>query len=89
MNTRLNYSQGLGRFVKWGTGLLLSVGAALFSKSAAAHYIVLWPPLHWPHHPKPPCVPEVNTSLVLLPVMVVVLLVASVQALRKRSSQNQ
>ena len=37
---------------------------------------------------KPPAVPEVNTALVLIPVLGAVLLFSTVQALRKRSGET-
>jgi len=44
---------------------------------------------HWPHHHHaPPAVPEVNPSLVLLPIMFAVLLFSTRQLLRRRGESR-
>jgi hypothetical protein len=48
-----------------------------------------WPP-HWPpHHDPPPVVPEVNSALVLLPIVFVVLLYCTRQLWRRRSEGSR
>jgi hypothetical protein len=69
-------------------GLTVAVTAIVLNKSAAAdsatgNSLPGWPP---PPHHTPPSVPEVNTGLVLLPIVFAVLLFASRQLLRKRVS---
>jgi hypothetical protein len=94
-----------GKSVTWIVasvfGLVFAVGAAvIYGGSGSDKGTVvspLWPP-HLqpqlppdlpPHHVLPPVVPEVNTGLVLLPIVLGILLFASRQLLTKRAVQNR
>jgi hypothetical protein len=66
-------------------GLVVGAGALLLNKpvlaDAAKH-------LHHHHH-DPPAVPEVNTGLVLIPIVLAILLFTSQQLLRRRGLENR
>jgi hypothetical protein len=67
-------------------GLVLGVGALLLNKPALADTAE-----HWHHHcpDPPPAVPEVNTGLVLLPIVLAILLFTSHHLLRRRGMENR
>jgi hypothetical protein len=68
-------------------GLVVGFGALLLDKSALADTA-----LHLHHHPPhhdPPAVPEVNTGLVLLPIVLAILLFTSQHLLRRRGLENR
>ena len=66
-------------------GLVVGVGALLLNKSALAD---MTEHLHHHHHDPPP-VPEVNTGLVLLPIVLAILLFTSLRLLRRRRLENR
>jgi hypothetical protein len=79
--------KSLGWIITFIVGLTFALTAIVLNKSAAAdsttgNSLPVWP---LPHH-TPPAVPEVNTGLVLLPIIFAVLLFASRQLLGKRVS---
>jgi nitric oxide reductase large subunit len=67
-------------------GLVVGVGALLLNKSALADTAEH---LHHHHHHDPPAVPEVNTGLVLLPIVLAILLFTSQHLLRRRGLENR
>jgi hypothetical protein len=67
--------------------LVVGVGALLLNKSALADTALHWH--HHHHHDPPPAVPEVNTGLVLLPIVLAILLFASRHLLRRRGLENR
>jgi hypothetical protein len=69
-------------------GLVLGVGALLLNRSAWADTALQWHH-HGPHHHDPPAVPEVNTGLVLLPIVFAILLFTSQHLLRRRGLENR
>jgi H+/Cl- antiporter ClcA len=77
-------------------GLVAGIGAVVFNTSASAGTAtngLSWPP-HWPphwppQHGPPPAVPEVNTGLVLLPIVLAILLFTWRHLLRRRALQNR
>ena len=86
----------LGKNLAWiitsAVGLVVGVGAAVLSKSAsAASGTTNWKLPHLPHLPPnppphfgpPPVVPEVNTGLVLLPIVLAILLFTWRRVLRR------
>jgi hypothetical protein len=79
----------LRKSVTWITaaaiGLVVGVSALLPNKSALADTALH---LHHHHH-DPPAVPEVNTGLVLLPIVLAVLLFTSQHLLRRRGLENR
>lgn len=86
----------LGKTVTWivtsTVGLVFAVSAIVLNRATTAEgSIVDNLKLHWPphHHHHPPVVPEVNTGLVLLPIIVGILLIASRQLLRGRAAENR
>jgi hypothetical protein len=86
----------IGKNVTWiitsAVGLVVGVSAAILSNSASASsgtgnwvlpklpHVPIHPP---PHHGPPPAVPEVNTGLVLLPIVLAILLFTSRRFLRR------
>jgi len=90
----------LGKSLVWvitsALGISIGVGALILNKSASANpaggnnvlhpHFPLWPP---PHHVTPPAVPEVNTGLVLLPIVLAILVFASRFSLHRRNLENQ
>jgi len=93
----------LGKSLVWvitsALGISIGVGALIFNKSASANpaggnnvllphfpHFPVWPP---PHHVTPPAVPEVNTGLVLLPIVLAILVFASRFLLHRRNLENQ
>jgi hypothetical protein len=69
-------------------GLVVGAGVFVFNKSAAADPVSngwwpIWAPPH--HHPAPPAVPEVNTGLVLLPIVLAIVPFTWRHLLRRRS----
>jgi hypothetical protein len=86
----------LGKKLAWivvsAVGLAVGVSAAILSNSASAPsgasnwvlpklpHVPIHPP---PHHGPPPAVPEVNTGLVLLPIVFAILLFTSRRFLRR------
>lgn len=85
----------LGKAVTWiltsAVALIIGTVALVVNKSALAGTnngdFRPWPP-HWPHHDPPPVVPEVNSALVLLPIVFAVLLFCTRQLLRRRGESN-
>ena len=73
----------LRRLVTAVPALLLGVCALTMNNSAMAHN--LRPP---PNRP-PPCVPELSSGLVLLPIVITVMLVPLLQVWRKRAAQKE
>jgi nitric oxide reductase large subunit len=67
-------------------GLVVGVGALLLNKSALADTALHW---HHHHHDPPPAVPEVNSGLVLLPIVLAILLFTSQHLLRRRGLENR
>jgi hypothetical protein len=73
------------RIIASAIGLVVGVGALLLDKSALADTTA-----HWHHHHHdPPAVPEVNTGLVLLPIILAILLFTSQHLLRRRGLENR
>lgn len=68
-------------------GLVVGVSALLPNKSALADTALHLH--HHPHHHDPPAVPEVNTGLVLLPIVLAILLFTSQHLLRRRGLENR
>jgi hypothetical protein len=66
-------------------GLVVGLGALLLNKPALADTAEH---LHRHHH-DPPAVPEVNTGLVLLPIVLMILLFTSRRLLRRRGLENR
>ena len=103
--TGLDFRKGLRRVCTSAAALLLAASTLVFNNSAMAQSssnVPGWwplPPGWWPfppwwptgpgHDHKPPCVPEFNSGLVLIPVVIAVLLFASRQLLRRRDAQKQ
>jgi hypothetical protein len=83
----------LGKRLTWlittGVVLVTGVGAAILSNSAAAsgnpgNWILPNSPFNpHPHHSPPHPVPEMNTGLVLLPIVLAILLFTSRRFLRR------
>jgi hypothetical protein len=71
-----------------GVVLVIGVGAAILNNSASADTVTDNLPLLHHHHSPPPAVPEVNTGLVLLPIVLAILLFTSRRFLR-RGLENQ
>ncbi len=69
-------------------GLVVGVGALLLDNSALADTALHLHHHHPPHH-DPPAVPEVNTGLVLLPIVLAILLFTSQHLLRRRGLENR
>jgi hypothetical protein len=65
-------------------GLVVGVSALLPNKSALADTA-----LHLRHHHDPPAVPEVNTGLVLFPIVLAILLFTSQHLFRRRGLENR
>ena len=66
-------------------GLVVGFGALLLNKPALADTAE-----HLRHHHhNPPAVPEVNTGLVLLPIVLAILLFTSQHLLRRRGLENR
>jgi hypothetical protein len=82
----------LGKRLTWiimsGVVLVIGVGAAILNNSASADTVTDNLPLLHHHHSPPPAVPEVNTGLVLLPIVLAILLFTSRRFLR-RGLENQ
>lgn len=82
-------AKSLGWIITSVIGLTVALTAIVLNKSASGGAIGIHLPIsppHWPpSHSPPPAVPEVNTGLVLLPIVFAVLLFASRQLLRKRA----
>jgi hypothetical protein len=74
------------RIITSAIGLVIGVGALLLNKPALADTAEHW---HHHHHHDPPAVPEVNTGLVLLPIVLAILLFASRHLLRRRGLENR
>jgi hypothetical protein len=70
--------------------LVLGAVALVLNKSAlaAADDSALSWSRHWHHHHDPPAVPEVNSGLVLLPIVFAVLLFCTRQLLRRQSASR-
>ena len=85
----LHMLEHLRKSVTWiitsAIGLVVGVGALLLNKSALADTAEH---LHHHHH-DPPAVPEVNTVLVLLPIVLAILLFTSQHLLRRRGLENR
>jgi hypothetical protein len=89
--------KSLGWIITSTIGLTVAVTAIVLNRSASASgttgnswpiWPPIWPPGWPPQHNPPPAVPEVNTGLVLLPIVFAVLLFASRQLFRKRTSER-
>ena len=76
MISYLNFRDSLKRILKPATALLLVTSVCALSNPAIAS------PLH--HH-HPPNAPEVNPSLVLIPIAFAIMLLSSRQMLHRRS----
>jgi hypothetical protein len=79
-------------------GLVVAVGAVIYQTSSRAGTAPdgNGPWQRWtshlpnlPHHGSPPAVPEVNTGLVLLPILLAILVFSSRHLLRRRGFENQ
>jgi hypothetical protein len=79
MSSPQQFSNRLGRILTPITTLLLGLGALILNNSAMAKP-------SWPPHHKPPCVPEMNSGLVLVPIVIALLLFSSRHILRRRQA---
>jgi hypothetical protein len=88
----------IGKSIGWiitsVLGLTVAVGAYALNKAdSTGHFIGIKLPISLPNfppqHQTPPAVPEVNTGLVLLPIVLAVLLFTSRQLWRRRGVENQ
>jgi hypothetical protein len=75
-------------------GLVVGVSALALNKTAFGGTPISGPvfphlPLTGPQHGLPPAVPEVNTGLVLLPIVLAILLFTSRHLLRRSSLENR
>ena len=86
MSRILDCRNQLRRLLTAVPALLLGAGIATMNNSAMAN--IGGRPPWWPPH-KPPVAPEMNAGLVLLPIVIVVMLVSSLQVLRKRAAQKE
>jgi hypothetical protein len=87
-----NLRKALTWILTSSVALVIGTVALVANKSALAdtnNSLWPWHP-HWPphHHPTPPAVPEVNSGLVLLPIVFAVLLFCTRQLLRRRSASR-
>ena len=82
MNLKLR--KALNRVFTFATTLTLALVTFVFNGSAVGLELPAPPPPH-----NPPCVPEANTGLVLIPIVIAVMLVASLQLFRKPAVQKQ
>jgi hypothetical protein len=89
----MNY---LGKALTWiltsAVALVIGTVAVVVNKSALAgtsNNGFQWPPQWPPHHDPPPVVPEVNSALVLLPIVFAVLLFCTRQLWRRRSESTR
>jgi hypothetical protein len=83
-------AKSLGWIITSTIGLAIAIAIALNTASAGTDgnsLPISVPSLPLQHHP-PPAVPEVNTGLVLLPIVFAVLLFAWRQLLRDRVSEK-
>jgi len=84
-----------GKSVVWmatsAIGLVVGIAALIYSKSGWAETTgkSTWLPPHCPPHHDPPVVPEVNTGLVLLPIVLAIFVFTSRQLWRRRGLENQ
>jgi hypothetical protein len=89
----MNY---LGKALTWiltsAVALVIGTAALVVNKSAQAgtsNNGFHWPP-HWPpHHDPPPVVPEVNSALVLLPIVFAALLFCTRKLWRRRGESTR
>jgi hypothetical protein len=91
----------LGKSLIWiitsVVGLTVGVSALVLNKSVSAgttgtgNWVLPKLPMlpQLPHHNAPPAVPEVNTGLVLLPIVLAILFFASRHWLGRRGLENQ
>jgi hypothetical protein len=84
--TMLHMLAYLRKRVTWIITSAIGVGALLLNKSVLADTAEH---LHHHHHHDPPAVPEVNTGLVLLPIVLAILLFTSHHLLRRRGLENR
>jgi hypothetical protein len=80
----LKFRKAVDRIFTVPTALTLALVTFVFNNSAVAQIkLPLVPPQ------APPVVPEANTGLVLIPIVIAVMFVASLQLFRKRAVQKQ
>jgi hypothetical protein len=88
----------LGKNLTWtitsAIGLVVGISVLALNKTAWGSTPISGPvlphlPITGPQHGLPPAVPEVNTGLVLLPIVLATLLFASRRLLRQRASENR
>jgi hypothetical protein len=87
----------LGKSITWvirsAVALVGGLGALVLNQtSSAGAAINNWHPPGfppWPPHHNPPVVPEVNTGLVLVPIVLAIFLFTSRRLWRQRSVQNR
>ena len=88
MTAQLPFTKGLKGILRSASALLLSASVFALNHSAAAQsgLKLPWPPLHPPKHP---VVPEVNTGLVLIPVIIAILLLSWRHLWQHREAHRQ
>jgi hypothetical protein len=89
----LNVGKSLTWIITSVVGVVAGIGALVFNNSASADGVMdnlpLLHHLHHHHHDPPPVVPEVNTGLVLLPIVLAILIFTSRHLLRRRGYGNR
>jgi hypothetical protein len=90
MISRVNVGNRLRGVFRSAATLLVSCSALLLNHSAWAKPIEIPPGLlRHPHHHPVPAVPEVNTWLVLVPIVLAVMLWSSLQLYRGRAPEKR
>jgi hypothetical protein len=89
----LNVGKSLTWVITSVVGVVAGIGALVLNNSASADGVMDSVPLlhhlHHHHHDPPPAVPEVNTGLVLLPIVLAILVFTSRYLLRRRGYGNR
>ena len=80
----LKFRTAIHRIFTFTTALTITLVTFVFNNSAVAQIKLPLPPPQ-----APPVVPEANTGLVLIPIVLTVMFAASLQLFRKRAVQKQ